>query len=172
MSTCKAGIATLAAASSVLLLASPADAVPPSNDNFARAQTLQPVDPEAEPCSFEGDSDNFDATRQRAERGIMGQRAMKTVWFRWTVPQSGCAAEVTIDTFGSDFDTLLAVYETNRIATLGQGVVAEDDDALMTEQSQVSFAAVPGTTYRIQVDGRERPGTPVATGNILVQVTQ
>ena len=56
-----------------------------------------------------------------------------------------------INTFGSNFDTLLGVY---RGASLGGLTgVARNDDAPGSRQSQVRFRAARGTTYRIAVDG-------------------
>jgi serine protease len=152
-----------------LATAAPASAVPPANDNFARAQTLQVVDPVADACSFEGDSDIFEATRQRGERLILGQPTRKTVWFRFT-PADGCGGTVTIDTAGSDFDTLMAVYDTNRLGQLPQSIVAEHDDVDLAGgdlTSSITFAVVPGTVYRIQVGG-----FAASEGNVLMQATQ
>jgi hypothetical protein len=80
-----------------------------------------------------------------------------TAWWNWTAPGSGT---VTIDTVGSNFDTVLAVYTGSSVASLSQ-VTCNDDGVGL--QSRVSFAASAGTTYRVQVDGY---GT--ATGNITL----
>jgi hypothetical protein len=166
MNTSKKVLATLAAASGALAVAGPAMALADSNDNFARARALQVADPDTDPCLFESDGDNFDATRQRGERGYLGQLAQKTVWFKWTAP-AGCPAFVTIDTSGSDYDTMLSVYNTSRLRGHRAFLVAENDDANGTLQSSVSFVPVPGTTYRLQVDGYAGQ-----EGNIAIQATQ
>jgi serine protease len=161
--------ATVALASASLLLTAPANAVPPRNDNFARAQTLQMADPEGVPCVSEGDSENFDATRQPGERRITDAATAQTVWFRWTPVATGCAETVTIDTAGSDFDTVMAVYSTNRLSQLPQALVGENDDVTPgTLHSSVTFTPEAGTTYRIQVAGIGRN----SVGNVLVQATQ
>ena len=72
---------------------------------------------------------------------------------------------MTVDTAGSSFDTLLGVYTGTAVGALT--TVASNDDANGTTQSQVSFAAVAGTTYRIAVDGFAG-----ATGSVAVRLTQ
>lgn len=73
--------------------------------------------------------------------------ANASVWFRWTSPTSGA---VQIDTFDSDFDTLLAVWTGNSLATLT--LVAENDQ-FGGNQSAVFFHAESGTTYQVAVYG-------------------
>ena len=76
----------------------------------------------------------------------------RDVWFKWTAPVSG-ATEV--DTFGSSFDTVLAVY-TGGCGALVLVPGACNDNATAgrpvgTPQSFVAFDAVAGTNYSIQV---------------------
>ena len=88
----------------------------------------------------------------------------KSLWIGWIAPVAG---PVSIDTFGSSFDTLLSVY-TN---APGQSValqhlvkVAENDDApgLAVTQSKVQFTNfVPGQEYMITVDGFDGANGPV-----------
>jgi hypothetical protein len=78
----------------------------------------------------------------------------KDVWFRWTAPGNGW---VELDTFGSCYDTVLAVY-TGTCAALTPVPGACNDNAtagrpIGTAQSLVAFMAVAGTTYFIQVGG-------------------
>ena len=58
-----------------------------------------------------------------------------------------------ISTFGSDFDSVLAVYRGARLAALAE--VASSDDSGGRLQSRVEFAASAGTTYRIAVGGAD-----------------
>jgi hypothetical protein len=58
---------------------------------------------------------------------------------------------VTISTIGSSFDTLLAVYTGTTISNLV--LLAANDDAEGTLQSDVAFEAVAGTNYQVTVDG-------------------
>lgn len=72
----------------------------------------------------------------------------QSVWWKWQAPASGV---VTISTAGSNFDTILAAYTGNSMATLS--LVANNDDAGASVTSQISFNATAGTVYQIAVDG-------------------
>ena len=71
------------------------------------------------------------------------------IWWQWTAPASGT---VEVNTFGSDFDTVLGVYTGSSLADLTAVDGGTSDDA-NGSQSQVLFSAVAGTTYFIDVDG-------------------
>ena len=63
---------------------------------------------------------------------------------------------MTIDTAGSNFDTLLAVYTGSSISGHDGGFgVWSNDDSLAggTTTSKVSFNVTAGTVYQIAVDG-------------------
>jgi hypothetical protein len=91
---------------------------------------------------------NAAATREAGEPRITNNKGGRSVWFTWTAPWSGTA---TIDTVGSSFNTLLAVYTGTTVGGLRQ--VAANDNYGSSQQSRVTFAAVAGVTYRIAVDG-------------------
>ena len=57
-----------------------------------------------------------------------------------------------MDTIGSDFDTLLAVYTGNSITSLSP-VASNDDIDSQILTSRVTFVATNNTTYQIAVDG-------------------
>ena len=80
------------------------------------------------------------------------------MWYSWTAPTG---SNVTIDTVGSDFDTLLAVYTGYSLGTLTP--VASNDDIPGSVQSRVTFFAMAGQTYQIAVDGYNG-----ASGNIVL----
>ena len=69
-----------------------------------------------------------------------------SVWYSFTAPTS---APVTIDTFGSSYDTVLAVFsgECGALTPVGSC----NDDSGGTLQSHVSFTTTAGTTYLIEV---------------------
>jgi hypothetical protein len=71
---------------------------------------------------------------------------------------------VTISTIGSSFDTLLGVYTGTAISNLV--LVASNDDAEGSLQSDVTFQAAAGTTYQIAVDGFDG-----ASGEIVLTLT-
>jgi hypothetical protein len=79
------------------------------------------------------------------------------LWYRWTAPIS-CG--FTIDTAGSGFDTLLAVYTGGALATLTP--VAFNDD-YNGPTSRVVLNAIAGTTYNIAADGFNG-----AAGNLIL----
>jgi len=65
-----------------------------------------------------------------------------TVWYRYTANQN---SYITLDTTGSDYDTVIGVY-SSAFAQL-----ACDDDSAGNQLSRVSFTATSGTTYYIMV---------------------
>ncbi len=68
-----------------------------------------------------------------------------SVWYSFTPMLGGT---VRVDTYGSSYDTVLTVH-TGACGTFSE--VACDDDAGQGLQSEVSFLAVGGTTYLIEV---------------------
>ena len=71
----------------------------------------------------------------------------KTVWWEWTAAATGNA---TISTSGSNFDTTLAIYQGNTLSNLNPLGSNDDSGGL---QSAVTFSAIAGQSYQIQVDG-------------------
>jgi hypothetical protein len=112
----------------------------PENDDFAGATVLTGA-------SVTAAGSNVGATSQPGEPNHAGELGGKSVWWRWTAPSSGI---VDVSTSGSGFDTLLAIYTGSSVAALVEVVSNDDADGL---ESQASFFAVAGTTYRIAVDG-------------------
>jgi hypothetical protein len=97
---------------------------------------------------------NFNATTQRDEQNL--DNTGSTGW--WFV-DSDSNGTVTIDTFGSDFDTQLHVYEfVPGAGFAGLRLVDNDDDSFnpatgSNRQSQVTFGMTAGTCYEIRVGG-------------------
>ncbi|HTD67856.1 MAG TPA: Ig-like domain-containing protein, partial [Candidatus Limnocylindria bacterium] len=91
-----------------------------------------------------------------------------TLWWKWIAPFSGT---VTIDTFGSTFDTFLGVYTGTAVNALA--AVAQNNDAPgLINVSRVSFTATAGTEYQVQVGGITAGfGGPAAVGNILLHLS-
>lgn len=131
-------IAVLLFASQLALLAAP-----PANDAFDSASVIAGF-----PVSVTGT--NLEATLEAGEPipGISGSVAEASVWFSWTAPSSG---GVQIDTFGSDFDTILGIWSGNSVSNLA--LIAEGDDAFGGSNSVVYLEASIGSTYRIAVYG-------------------
>lgn len=91
---------------------------------------------------------NVGATKQAGEPAHGGNAGGKSVWWSWQSPRGG---QVSINTHGSSFDTLLGVYTGSTVT--GLSAVAGNDDSGGGLTSAVSFAATAGTTYQIAVDG-------------------
>jgi hypothetical protein len=90
---------------------------------------------------------NVSMTKEPGEPYHAGNPGGKSIWWRWIAPRS---ATVNLDTFGSSFSTLLAVYTGADVADLTR--IASDFDS-GTNCSRLSFNALAGTTYNIVVDG-------------------
>lgn len=84
-----------------------------------------------------------------------------TAWFRFTATDSD---DISIDTFGSDFDTVLAVYSGDSLDNLAE-VACNDDYSGHGLQSAVQFTPAPGTTYYVQAGGYDG-----AAGNLVVEM--
>lgn len=93
-------------------------------------------------------TNNFNATRESHEPLHAGKLSGASVWYSWSTNAGGIA---TFATIGSDFDTLLAVYTGDSLATLQP--VAADDDRGGFLTSQVRFNVEPGEVYSIAIDG-------------------
>jgi hypothetical protein len=130
-----------------LALASPAHATSaPFNDNLASAQFLP--GPTNTVSGF-----NTGATTETGEPlHLAGHGPFHSVWYRWIAPARGNAI---FRTQGSNFDTVLAAYQTGPRGDLVQ--LASDDDTTFEDgtirQSLISFRTVQGAIYFIAVDG-------------------
>lgn len=113
---------------------------PPPNDDFANSITVT-----GSVNSTTGS--NLRATQEAAETPPPSGGG-KSVWWKWTSPGYG---SVTISTIGSDFDTVMSIYTNTTLAALTY--LASDDDSGGNRTSSVTFPAVRGGTYHIQVDG-------------------
>lgn len=124
----------------------------PANDLFASAQVLP--DGVADVTAT-----NAGATRETGEPAHAGRVSNETVWFSYTAQS---ARPILIETCGSSFDTVLAVYTGSAVNALTP-VIANDDrgqtcsgtisDATGGNNSAVHFTPVSGTVYKIAVSG-------------------
>src|SRR5438093_20288 len=130
-----------------------AQANKPPNDDFADRIVLEGI-------LVTTNGSNLHATAESGEPSHSGLRARRSVWWSWTAPDSGT---VEITTAGSDFDTLLAIYKGATFPSLT--LVAANDDWNGSASSRVRFAAVPGQSYQIAVDGK-----PGSFGNIVLNL--
>jgi hypothetical protein len=136
---------------------------PPPNDNFANAQVVSG-------CSGSVTGTNIAATKEAGEPpNPDSPTSIRSVWYRWQAPSTG---SVTIDTLGSDFDTVLAVYTGSSLNALT--LIANNDDAVPNSvlTSKVTFNATQGIIYRITVNGFDNGGSLGDTGNIKLNWTE
>jgi len=103
------------------------------------------------------------ATKESGEPSHAGNSGGHSIWYFWTAPGN---TTVVVDTVGSTFDTLLAVYRGTSVNAL-TAVVSNDDIGSGNQQSRVTFTPVAGTTYRIAVDGYGG-----ASGSIVLTLSQ
>ena len=116
-----------------------ATAGPGTNDDFANAITIT-SDP------FVWTQSTVGATLEAGEPQPCGGKG-STVWFKLT-PSANTT--VTIDTIGSDYNTVLAAYTGNTVDTLATVACNDDTFGLLSE---ISFSGTAGVTYRIQAGG-------------------
>ena len=128
-----------------------------ANDKFSIAQTLSST-------SGTATGSNVGATKETAEPNHAGNAGGHSVWYVWQAPQTGI---YTWDTAGSSFDTLLAVYTGNDVASL-TAVAQNDDASTAVTTSLLTFQATAGTVYRIAVDGYQPTGLSGAAGSIAL----
>lgn len=125
----------------LVALSSPAAALPPGGDDFAGSQLLESLEGEVS-------ATNVGATSEPGEPDHDGQAARNSIWFRWSPPDSGVA---TLYTLGSNFDTVLAVYEGDSLDTLS--ALGSNDDTPDSQQSLVELEVTAGQTLHVAVDG-------------------
>ena len=111
------------------------------NDNFSQAIGISG-------WSANLEANNTKATREANEPKHAGTLGGKSLWWYWVSPVGG---NFRIDTIGSTFDTLLAVYRGSSLESLVN--IASNDDVGSDSVSLVSFDGEAGLTYRIAVDG-------------------
>ena len=114
-------------------------------------------------ASFDGA--NGAATAEIGEPNHGGSRR-RTLWGAWKAPGTG---NVTIDTFGSSYNTVVAVYAGQRLD--GLRMVAQNDDLTDSNLSRVTFPTSAGETYSIAVDGEVANNTSVGTARVNVSFT-
>ncbi len=116
---------------------------PPPNDDFVNSQLLTGV-----AGSVQGTTAG--ATREPGEPNHAFINGVASIWYRWTAPDRGI---LTLDTTGSAFDTLLAVYTGSTVSNLTY--VESDHGGGQFGGSRLGLTTVAGRTYYIAVDGRD-----------------
>jgi hypothetical protein len=123
----------------------------PPNDNLADAYYLHAA-------AFTVTQSSIDGAKQAGEPDHAGETGAASIWWSWVAPVSGT---VQLDTIGSDFDTLLAVYTGYDVANL-QPVASDDqsggnDTSLFVFHDGTFEERIPmlsAYTSWIELDGR------------------
>ena len=139
----------------------PAPTPPPAppNDNFANAQAVAG-------CNGSMLGTNVGATKEVGEQANpVSTSSTRSVWYSWIAPSTGSA---TIDTSGSDFDTILSVWTGSALGSLTLVPNGSNDDVVSgtVVTSTVTINVTQGVTYRIAVDGFNNGGSGGDTGQI------
>lgn len=129
-------------------------AAPVPNDNRASATVLAAAGGRTAQTTWT-------ATKESGEPDHAGNAGGASVWFRWTATYTGPA---TFTTDGSDFDTLLGVYQAN--GTL----LGANDNVGAALTSAVTVPVSTGDTILIAVDG-VRPVGGVFAGTGQARLT-
>jgi subtilisin family serine protease len=121
---------------------------PPPHDDFEARRNVNP--PSRVGSRRTVNTNNHYATAQRFEPHHAGRtNASNSVWYRFT-PQS--TGRVVIDTRGSDFNTVLAVYVRNSLRHLTE-VASNNDYQGLGRQSRLHFRGQAGRQYQIAITG-------------------
>jgi hypothetical protein len=115
----------------------------PPNDNFSAAQLLSGLQ-----GTIQGTTAG--ATREPGEPNHANSPGNASIWYRWVAPENGI---LTLDTSGSGFDTLLAVYTGTSVSNLTYR--ESDRGGGIDGGSHLSVTVANGTTYYIAIDGLE-----------------
>ena len=84
------------------------------------------------------------------------------IWYCYTAT---CTGNVTVSLAGSSFDTMLAVYDGCECYPISDDLIECNDDAGSGYQSAITFAAIAGNQYLIEVGGY---GTEAGEGLITI----
>jgi hypothetical protein len=111
------------------------------NDNLASAIVVGGI-------PFTNAQDTTTATLEAGEPAAScGFNNGKSIWYTFTSPVT---SSITIDTIGSNFDTVL---DARTGAGFGANVACNDDTAGIGLRSRITFTAIAGTLYKVRVQG-------------------
>lgn len=135
------------------------------NDAFADATVL------SGPSVNFADS-NAGTTSETGEPQAASASVKQTVWYAWTAPSSG---PVSVSATSYDFDPALAVYTGSSLTALTRvsaatGATIDSNAGTAISRATVSFNAVAGTIYRIQVDGINDTTTSASSGAFALSI--
>lgn len=123
--------------------------VPPANDEIDNATVI--TDETSDTFHFTTSGNTLEATSANDDPGLPcsasgAPAGSASVWYKFTPPVGGI---VTVDTRGTDYDTILGIWSGARGAL--QNVACNDDTSIEDFTSQVTAELTNGTTYYIEV---------------------
>jgi Ca2+-binding RTX toxin-like protein len=125
--------------------------MPPPNDNFARAQAITGT-------SGSLVAGSVGATMETGEPLHAGVGS-RSIWYRWTAPSDG---KLTLDTFGSEFPSVVALYTGSSVDSLTE--LASGNDWHSSGWGRAVANVSAGTTYSIAVGGDQVPNVGPGRG--------
>lgn len=160
-------LAAVAAATLGMFVAAPSALAVPNNDNV---QVPFNVDLNGGPVTINGGTigATYEVNEPLTPGGTgacSGRTMISTTWYRVI----GNGGTVSVNTTGSNFDTVISIYDARTLA-LDDGLPCNDDNAGALT-SAVSFASTAGRAYLIQAGGCFGNGCGPDQGNIVLNVT-
>jgi len=116
---------------------------PPANDHFADAQVLSGPSGAIGGTTWQGGQEPGEPAHATSGGQI-------STWHRWTAPSSG---QLDLDTFGSEFPAVVAVYTGGAVDGLTE--LGSSADWHGTGWGRVTIPVVAGQTYRIAIAGMQ-----------------
>jgi len=91
----------------------------------------------------------FDTTKATSD-GPQDCMHSANLWYCYT---ASCTGEAVVSLAGSSFDTMLAVYDGCDCETAWDNLIECNDDTAGSRQSEITFDAIAGNQYLIEVGG-------------------
>jgi len=89
-------------------------------------------------------------TAQTSEPAHAGNPARRSIWYAW---RPSANATATVHTRGSQLDTVLALYQGDRLDRLRR-ITANDNESSSLTSSRLTFGVRSGETYYLALDGK------------------
>jgi hypothetical protein len=119
----------------------------PANDTYQRATAISGVSGRVTGTVVDATGDNLPG---------LNSNGRPNVWWKWTSSSAASQSEITFDTIGSSFNTILAV---DRLISASSAVrVGLDDNGGGGVASRLRFTPLPNRTYYIGVEAYGAPG--------------
>ena len=126
-----------AAGNGIISITAEGQACPPLNDNCTGAEPVSTVA-----------NKTFDTTCATFD-GFGVCMTSPNIWYCFTSP---CTDEVTVSLCGSNYDTVLAVYDDCECYPTNSRLIGCNDDSC-DQQSEITFSAIAGQQYLVEIGG-------------------